>query len=115
MDCGGSIGRLQPGNFTQARPRDEPLDYEEFSTADGLITAESTGPGRCLALTRDGKLWAATAKGLAMFDLRRLQVTNAKPSIYLTDITIGRNSQRCRPRNRTATRDQSRRDSFRGR
>ena len=28
-----------------------------------------------------------------MFDLRRLPVTNTKPSIYLTDVTIGRNSQ----------------------
>jgi len=28
-----------------------------------------------------------------MFDLRRLSVTDEKPSIYLTDVTIGRNKQ----------------------
>lgn len=91
---GDGIGRIQPGNFAQARPRDEPLDYEGFSMADGLATAEATGLGRCLALTREGKLFVATPKGLAMFDLRRLSITNTKPMIYLTDVTIGRNSQR---------------------
>lgn len=91
---GDGFGRVQPGNFTHARSLDEPLDYEEFSTADGLNTAEATTPSRCLALTSDGKLWAATPKGLAMFDLHRLPVTNEKPSIYLTGVTIGRNNER---------------------
>lgn len=91
---GDALGRVQPGNFAQARPRDEPLDYEAFTTADGLITAETTTPGLGLALTRDGKVWAATPKGLAMFDLRRMPITNAKPSIYLTNVTIGRNNDR---------------------
>jgi len=92
--CGTGFGRLQPGNFAQARPRDEPLDYESFSSADGLAVAEASGSSRCFAQTSDGKLWAATVKGLAMFDLSRLPVTKAKPSIYLTDVTIGRNTQR---------------------
>jgi signal transduction histidine kinase/ligand-binding sensor domain-containing protein len=91
---GDGLGRVQPGNFSQARARDEPIDYEAFSTADGLATGEATGPGRCLALTPDRKLYAATPKGLALFDLSRLQVTQTKPSIYLTDVTIGRNTQR---------------------
>lgn len=91
---GTPFARVQPGNFTHARPRDEPLDYEAFSIADGLTTAEATSWSRSLALTRDGKLYAATPKGLAVFDLNRLRVTNTKPSIYLTDITIGRNTER---------------------
>jgi signal transduction histidine kinase/ligand-binding sensor domain-containing protein len=88
------FSRIQPGNFAPSRSHDEPRDFEEFSTADGLITAGPVGIGPSLAFTRDGKLWAPTAKGLAMFDLRRMQVTNAKPSIYLTDVTIGRNTER---------------------
>ena len=91
--CGTGFGRLQPDNFAQARTRDEPLDYESFSSDDG-ITAEASGASPCFAQTSDGKLWAATVKGLAMFDLSRMQVTHAKPSIYLTDVTIGRNTQR---------------------
>ena len=90
----GPFSRLQPGNFARSQSHDEPLDYELFTTADGLNTYESVGPDRSLALTRDGKLWAATAQGLAMFDLRRLQVTHTKTSIYLTDLTIGRNTER---------------------
>lgn len=93
---GTPFARVQAGNFTHARPRDEPLDYEAFSTADGLTTAEATSWSRSLALTRDGKLYAATPKGLALFDLNRLRVTNTKPSIYLTDITIGRNTERAK-------------------
>ena len=88
------ISRMQPGNFTHARRHDEPLDYEAFSTADGLTTANASNLGGNIALTRDGKIYAATPKGLAMFDLNRLRVTNTKPSIYLTDLTIGRNTER---------------------
>ncbi|HKR12912.1 MAG TPA: two-component regulator propeller domain-containing protein, partial [Pyrinomonadaceae bacterium] len=91
---GSPLSRVQPGNFARAQSRDEPLDYEAFSTADGLTTGDTSGPGRSLALTRDGKLYAATNQGLAVFDLHRLQVTNAKPSIYLTNVTIGRNTER---------------------
>jgi len=91
---GKSFGRVQPGNFAETRPRDEPLDFEEFTTADGLATRGAAGPTRNLALTSDGKLYSATLQGLALFDLRRLPVTNAKPSIYLTDVTIGRESKR---------------------
>lgn len=90
---GNVISRVPPGGFVQSRQHDEPLDYETFSTADGLADSQVTSLSPSLALTRDGKLWAATPKGLAMFDLRRLPVTNAKPSIYLTDVTIGRTKQ----------------------
>lgn len=91
--CGDGIGRLQPGSFAVARRHDEPLDYESFSIEDGLATAQATGPGRCLARTPDDKLWFATPKGVAMIDLRRTPITNTKTSIYLTEITIGRNTQ----------------------
>jgi ligand-binding sensor domain-containing protein/signal transduction histidine kinase len=88
------FSRIQANNFTNSRPRDAPVDFEEFSVADGLETAGTSGASQSLALTRDGKLWAATPKGLAVFDLHKLAATNTKPSIYLTDVTIGRNKQR---------------------
>lgn len=87
------ICRVPAGGLAQSRKRDEPLDYEPFSTADGLATARAITPGRSVALTPNGILWVATPKGLAMFDLHRLPITNTKPSIYLTDVTIGRNTQ----------------------
>ncbi len=90
---GNNISRVQPGSFNRVRARDEPLDYEAFSPIDGLATAQTSGSDRSLALF-DNKLWAATPQGLAMFDLRRLAITNEKPGIYLTDLTIGRNTER---------------------
>jgi signal transduction histidine kinase len=92
--AGCNITRVPAGSFAQSRRRDEPLDYEAFSMNDGLATIEVTEGGRSLALTRDGKLWAATSKGLAMFDLRRLPSANLKPTVYLTNVIIGRNAQR---------------------
>ena len=72
----------------------ERLDCEAFSMADGLVSVQGISNGlHSLALSRDGKLWAATTKGLAMLDLRSTLITSAKPTIYLTDVTIGRNTQ----------------------
>ena len=89
------IVRVPPGQFRQSRPHDEPFDYETFSIADGLTTAEVSVAGqRTLALGGDDTLWAATLKGVARFDRRRLAPAAAKPLIYLTDITIGRNTRR---------------------
>ena len=92
---GESINRVQAASFAHPRRHDEPVNFESFSIADGLATVAATSAGgRSLTLTPDGKLYVATEKGLAMFDLGRMPVTNTRPSIYLTDITIGRNSQR---------------------
>lgn len=88
------ITRMHPGNFTRVRPHDEPRDYETLMAADGLITAGAIGLGRSIAVTPDGKFYGVTAKGLAMLDLNRAPVTNTKAAIYLTDVTIGRNTQR---------------------
>jgi signal transduction histidine kinase/streptogramin lyase len=90
----GPFARMQARNFAHARSRDEPFDYEEFTTLDGLSTSGSVGMGPSLALTRDGKLWAATPNGVAVFDLHVLRASNAKPSIYLTNLSIGRNTER---------------------
>ena len=90
--AGTSYTRIQPGNFLHARRRDEPMDREAFGSIDGL-TGAAPSTSYSLASTPDGKLWGATTQGVARFDLRRLSVTTAKPSIYLTDVTIGRNTQ----------------------
>ena len=91
---GESIHRVWPEQFTASRAADEPLDSESFSAADGLATAEMSSQRPTLALGLDGKLWAATLKGVAMFDLNRLPRTTTTPAIYLTGVTIGRNTLR---------------------
>jgi signal transduction histidine kinase/ligand-binding sensor domain-containing protein len=89
---GRAFSRVQPGVLAQRLSRDGPLDHELFSVADGLATAQASTGVPSLALTPDGKVWAATGKGLAQFDPRRLPSTNAKPTIYLTGITVGRDA-----------------------
>jgi ligand-binding sensor domain-containing protein/signal transduction histidine kinase len=91
---GAMLSRIPPGSLVRSRQQDEPLDHEDFTVADGLATTELTGGWPGLALSGDGKLWAATPKGLAVLDLRRLPVTNTKPTIYLKDVTLGRDTQR---------------------
>ena len=93
---GGTVTRVRRDQLAQVRARDEPFDYESFSIADGLTTSDVGSPAPNLALTRDGKLWAATTKGLAQFDLARLPFTSTKPSVYITNVTIGRNTARAK-------------------
>lgn len=90
---GDVISRVPPNRFAKSRERDEPLDFEPFSTADGLASAASSAGDHTLALTGDGQLWVATPKGLARFNLNHIPIGNAKPSIYLTGVMIGRNTQ----------------------
>jgi signal transduction histidine kinase/ligand-binding sensor domain-containing protein len=87
---GTAIVRVPRGALTRARAPDEPLDYEVFSTADGLATPDTTSIERSLALTPNGELWVATSKGVARFDLRHLRTVNSKPAIFITNVTIGR-------------------------
>jgi signal transduction histidine kinase/ligand-binding sensor domain-containing protein len=91
---GTTITHVRRDQLAQVRARDEPFDYETFSLADGLTTSDVGSPGPNLALTKDGKLWAATTQGLAQFDLARLPFVSTKPSIYLTNVTIGRTTAR---------------------
>src|SRR5262249_41414883 len=43
------IFRVPPGSFTQPRKSDEPLDYEAFHTADGLVSGQAGGEGNNIA------------------------------------------------------------------
>ena len=72
------------------------VDFATYSRADGMRSAECTdaGMGPHLASTADGRLWVATVQGLAMIDLARLPRTVDKPTVYLRDTVVGRQSQR---------------------
>jgi len=90
---GAAIYRFPPGGLQGLGGRDEPLDYATFGRADGLGAMECSFAFPNSALTRDGKLWVATPQGLAMLDLPQLPRTNQKPSIYMEEVTVGRNVQ----------------------
>ncbi|HXI20902.1 MAG TPA: histidine kinase, partial [Gemmatimonadales bacterium] len=90
--AGNGIARIPAGRLLKTRLHDVPPDVEVFSTLDGLARADASGATRTLAQTRDGAIWVATPKGLARIDPARLPVSTEKPVIYLTGLTIGRNT-----------------------
>lgn len=90
---GGDIARIPRAGLERPRGHDEPLDFTIFGLSDGLISSEGSAGYPNAAVTRDGKLWLATVQGLAMFDLPHLRKLDRKPSIYMKEITVGRNQQ----------------------
>ena len=90
---GAGITRVASNALQQRPAQDEPLDYESFGVADGMASPQCTVGHPNSALTRDGKLWVATMQGLAMMDLPRLPRTARKPSIFVEEVTVGRNTQ----------------------
>jgi hypothetical protein len=77
--------------------RDDPLDFAAFGPADGLNTTAPSAGQPISAITPDGRLWFATTQGLAMIDLPRLPRTDRKPTIYVREITVGRDIQPAGP------------------
>jgi signal transduction histidine kinase/ligand-binding sensor domain-containing protein len=90
---GGPVfARVWSGQLSRPRPHDEPLDYETFSAEDGIATGVGSDSIHNMILARDGTIWAATSKGIAMFDPQRLPATRARPLVYLAGVTIGRST-----------------------
>jgi signal transduction histidine kinase len=88
--CGEGIFRTSEAAL---RSSDAPQDYTHFGPADGLTPAECGNGYPTLALTDDGRLWAATSDGLAMIDTPRLPLAGRKPAIYMEPVTVGRKPQ----------------------
>ena len=87
------IMRAPSASLRQSRAHDEPVDFAIFGLADGMSSIQCVPGHPDLALTPDGKLWAATVAGLAMIDLNRLRRTDRKPAIHMEEFTVGRNQQ----------------------
>lgn len=90
---GSLILRVPPGGLDHPHQQDEPVDFAPFGLADGLASAQDSSGQPSTALTPDGKLWIATNQGLAVLDLPRLPRTDRKPTIYMQEVTVGRNQQ----------------------
>ena len=70
-----------------------PADYTSFGVADGMSSTQCSVGTPNMALTRDGKLWVATVRGLAELDLQRLRTVSAKPKIFISEVTVGQTRQ----------------------
>lgn len=91
---GNGIFRMPAGVLEQIEGSPEaPLDYEQFGKSDGLESAQCSIGSPNMAIAPDNKLWVATVQGLAMIDLKRLPGHAAKPSIFIEQVTVGRDNQ----------------------
>jgi signal transduction histidine kinase/ligand-binding sensor domain-containing protein len=92
--CGDGIYRASPDSVERwERERDAPRDYTRFDRTDGMNSAECSGGFRNLAMTNDGKLWAATEQGVGMLESSQLRRNDRKPAIYIERIVIGKTPQ----------------------
>jgi signal transduction histidine kinase/ligand-binding sensor domain-containing protein len=88
---GNGIFRFSSAAFRQNQGLEEtPLDYAWFGRTDGMASTQCSIGTPNMAIAADGKLWVATVQGLAMLDLRHLPFNSAKPSIYVDEVTVGR-------------------------
>jgi hypothetical protein len=91
---GNGIFRFAPAVLkTLSRASDSPLDYTSFGAADGMSSTQCSIGAPNIAMTKDHKLWVATVKGLAELDLTRTSRSNLKPTIFVTEVTVGRRKQ----------------------
>jgi signal transduction histidine kinase len=89
--CGDGVSRASADALQRwEHEQDAPPDFARFGPTDGLLSTECGLGLPNLAVTSDGKLWAATLQGLAMLDLPRLPRNNRTPAIYMEQITVGR-------------------------
>jgi signal transduction histidine kinase/ligand-binding sensor domain-containing protein len=92
--CGDGVYRAAPDSLQRwERGRDAPPDYTRFDRADGMNSAECSGGFPNMAITNDGKLWAATEQGVAMLEFSRLRHNDRNPAIFIEKIVIGKAAQ----------------------
>jgi signal transduction histidine kinase/ligand-binding sensor domain-containing protein len=89
--CGDGINRATPESLQKwEQEGDAPPDFTRFNRADGMSTTQCSDGFRNMAVTKDGRLWAATAQGIAMLEFARLRRTDRKPAIFMEKIVIGK-------------------------
>lgn len=81
---------VAPGALSIHRARDEPLDYRVLDETDGVPSGGSTDSFSSSAIDGEGRLWMGTLGGLVALDLPRMPRSDAKPPIYLKEVTHGR-------------------------
>jgi ligand-binding sensor domain-containing protein len=60
-----------------------------FNTASGMRSAECNNAQHGVCRTRDGRLWFATVKGLAMADPTRIEINQVPPAVVVEEVFSG--------------------------
>ncbi len=80
--------RINERDLAQIGHSNTPLNYEQLDRADGLLSTEAGVGSPNIAISRDGKLWMATVKGLAMVDTSRVLSAERKPKVFVSDVLV---------------------------
>ncbi len=88
---GNGIFRFSEAAFRQHQGgQDIPPDYAWFGRTDGMASTQCSIGTPNMVVDPDHKLWVCTVHGLAMLDLSHVRFDSAKPSIFVEEVTVGR-------------------------
>ncbi len=88
LNSARGIARVKKDSFDAVDlGRMDRLDATTYGKADGLRSSEGNGAGQPAAWrTRDGRLWFATVKGLAVIDPARIPSNPQPPPVLIEDV-----------------------------
>ena len=83
------IFRVSRAELESAATHGQLLHPVGFSTGNGMHAAECNNGQQGAVRTRDGRLWFATLKGLAMADPRRIRLNAVPPPVVIESVLAG--------------------------
>ena len=83
------IFRVRQAELSAAAAGDGRLHPVPFNTASGMRSAECNNAQHGVLRSRDGRLWFATVKGLAMADPARIDVNTTPPAVAVEEVLSG--------------------------
>jgi ligand-binding sensor domain-containing protein len=83
------IFRVRQSELSAAADGGGRLHPVPFNTASGMRSAECNNAQHGVLRSRDGRLWFATVKGLAMADPARIQVNATPPAVAVEEVLSG--------------------------
>ncbi len=81
------VNRPELNSYLDGQP--SALTWRVFNGSDGLNSIECTGGGQPASCkTRDGRLWFATVKGLAVVEPRQLPFNSIPPPVVIEEVLV---------------------------
>jgi diguanylate cyclase (GGDEF)-like protein len=91
MDCNKGIFRVSKkelGDFAEGRVRS--ISSVAYGAADGMKSSECDHASPGGLKTRDGRLWFATIRGVAVIDPADIKVNQVVPPVIIEELIVGR-------------------------
>jgi ligand-binding sensor domain-containing protein len=80
------VFRIQQAELAAANTTAGQIHPVAFNTASGMRSAECNNAQHGVCRSRDGRLWFATVKGLAMADPTRIEVNRVPPPVVVEEV-----------------------------